>query len=187
MNNHQYIVDEHIDGHGEKDDPEEFTDNEDEILAQQILNFVQIADNDIVENDVQKQPDQDVDHGIVGAEREQGCDGTRTSDERESNGDDACAAAVGLVFDDIAPQNHLHGEDEQHQRARHCERGLVDAEEPEKRVACEEEDQKESQSREAGLHRLDVLILLPDAHKDGDGTQNIDDGEHHDKRAENLD
>lgn len=32
-NNHQDIIDKHIDGHGEQDDTEEFTDNKDKVLA----------------------------------------------------------------------------------------------------------------------------------------------------------
>ena len=40
VNNHQDIIDKHVDGHGEQDDTEEFTDDEDEVGAQQFLDFV---------------------------------------------------------------------------------------------------------------------------------------------------
>lgn len=33
VNNHQDIIDKHVDGHGEKDDAEELTDNKDKVLA----------------------------------------------------------------------------------------------------------------------------------------------------------
>ena len=63
----------------------------------------------------------------------------------------------------------------------------VDAEEVEQRLAGEEEGHEETQGHARGLQGLDVLAAVLHADEDGNGTGDVDDGEHDDERAENLD
>ena len=93
---------------------------------------------------------------------------------------------MALVLDDFATENHLDGQDEQHKRTRHGKRSHIDAEELEQRVAGEEERQEQPQGRQAGLSRLDGLVLRLHAHEDGNGAEDVDDGGHHDERAEDF-
>ena len=184
MDNHQDVVDEHIDGHGEQNHPEELTDNEDEICAQQFLDLVQIADNEEIQDDVQKQSNQNVDHRVVGAEGEQGSDGAGAGDKRERHWHNACTTTVGLVLDDVAPQNHLEGEDEKHYGTRDGERRHVNAKEFEQSISQKIEADKEQQGGERGLQRFDFCPLFAHGDKDGDGARDVNDGEHHEESAE---
>ena len=128
--NHRNVVHEHIDRDGEQNHAEELAENENQGWPEQILDFVEIADDHVVQGDVKEKANEDVHDGVVGTEGEQTREGARSCDERERHRHDARAAAHVLVLDDFASQNHLHREDEQHKRARHSEGCGVDAEHP---------------------------------------------------------
>ena len=150
------------------------------------VDAVQLTDDDVVQQDVEQQGDDDVDNGIVGSQREQGRQCTWTCNQREGDGDDAGTAFASLVLDDFASENHLHGEDEQHECACHGKRFLVDAEEFQQGVTGKEESQKQGQGRQTGLSRLDGLVLSLHAHEDGDGAEDVNDGSHDDKGAKDF-
>ena len=53
-------------------------------------------------------------------------------------------------------------------------------------ILFEEERQKQPQSRQTGLSRLDGLVLFLHAHENGNGAEDVDDGGHDDERAEDF-
>jgi hypothetical protein len=181
------VVGEEFDGDGQQDDAEELAQHEDHLVAQPALDSLQQDEHHIVDDDVQQEAEHDVDGGVLGAEREEGGDGAGAGDEGEGHGDDAGAGAGALVLDELAPHDHLQGQEKEHEGSGHGEGGDVDAEEVEQRLAHEEEGHEESQGHARGLQGLDVFAAVLHADEDGNGACDVDDGEHDDERAENLD
>ena len=89
MNNRQNIVREKLNGHGQKDDTEELPQHIDDVGAQPMADFVEIAQHDVVNDDIECQPDHDVHRGVLRMKRDEGGDGTGSGDEGEGDGNDA--------------------------------------------------------------------------------------------------
>ena len=64
---HRNIVHEHVDGYGKQDHAEELAEDENQGRPEQILDFVEIANDHIVQGDVQEKANEDVHDGVVGA------------------------------------------------------------------------------------------------------------------------
>ena len=118
-----------LDGHGQEDDSEEFPQHIDDVGSEPVGYLVEVAQDEVVDDDVESEANHDVDGGILGVERDEGRNGAGACDEGEGDGDDAGTRRGGLVLDDVAPQNHFGGEDEEHHGAGDGERRHVDAEE----------------------------------------------------------
>lgn len=175
-----------FDGHSQQDDSEELPQHIDDVGPQPMGDFVKVAQDEEVDDDVGGQANHDVDGLVLGMERDEGRDGSRSGNEGEGDGDDACTRRGGFVLDDVAPEYHLEGEDEEHHGAGHSEGGHVDAEEVQQGVAEEVEADEEHQGGGGGLQGFDLRPFLAHGHKDGDGTRDVDDGEHDEEGAENL-
>ena len=181
------IVGEKLQGDSQQNDAEELTKHIDHLVAQPALEFFEESDDDIVDDDIQQEADEDVHRSIFGAEREEGGDGSGTSDEGEGHGNDGGSRAGTLVLDELASHHHLQGQKEKHEGTGDGEGVDVNAEEVEDGFAGEEEDQEEAEGHAGGLQRLDMLATVFHADKNGDGARDIDDGVHHDEDADNLD
>ena len=177
---------EELDAHGQQDDAEELAQHVDDVGAQAVGDLVEEADDKVVEHDIEQQTDEDVDGGILGAERDEGRDSAGSSDEGEGHRHHAGAARGAVVLDDLAAEHHLQRQDEEHQGASHGEGGRVDAEEAQQAVADEVEGHEEQQCHHGGLQGLDGLALLAHGDEDGDRARDVDDGEHHQEGAEYL-
>ena len=103
MYNRQNVVGEEFDGHRQKDNPKELPQHIDDIGAQPSADFIEIAQHDVVDDDVDGQADHDVHGGLSCIERDKGGDGSGSGNEREGDGNDAGTRRGGLVFDDVAP------------------------------------------------------------------------------------
>ena len=187
MDDNGEVGGEEFDGDGYQDDTEELAEDEDHLVAEPALEFLEEADDDIVDDDVEQEGEEDVDGGILGAEREERGDGAGTGNEREGDGDDGGSRAHALVLDEFASHDHLEGEQEEHEGTRDGEGGDVDAEEVEEGFAGEEEEQEEAEGHAGGVEGFDVLAAVLHADEDGDGTGDVDDGEHDDEGADNFD
>ena len=66
--NHENIIHKHVHGDSQQDDAEKLTQNKDQIITQELVDAVQLADDDVIQQDVEQQGDDDVDDGIVGTQ-----------------------------------------------------------------------------------------------------------------------
>lgn len=173
-------------GHGEQDDTKEFAQHIDHVRTQFVGDLVEVADDKIVEYDIQEKTDEDVHRGILSPQGYEGSDGTRSSDEGERYRHHASATGCGLVLYYLATQHHLEGEDEEHQSAGDSEGSRVDTEEVEECIAHEIERHEEDKSHEGSLERLDGLALIAHRDEDRNGACDVDDGEHNKEGAEDL-
>ena len=182
--NHGQVAGEKLYGHGQQDDAEELAQHVDDIGTEPVGDFIEVAQHEEVNEDVQRQTDHDVDGGIFGVQRDEGGDGTRTGDEGKGDGHDAGARRGGLVLDDVASQYHLEGQYEKHHGARDGKRWHVDAEQFEQRVAQKIEANEENQRRQRSLEGLDLRTFVAHRYEDGDGASDVDDGKHDKESAE---
>ena len=187
MEYHREVARKELDGHGQEDDAEEFSQDIDDVGSEPVGDFVEVAQHDVVDHDIEEETYHDVDRLVLGMERDEGCDGARPGDEGKGDGHDAGTRRGGFVLDDITPQNHLEGQDEEHHGAGNGKGGHVDAEEAQQGIAEEIESDEEQQCDTCGLEGFDFRPLVAHRDEDGDGARDVDDGKHHEEGAEYLD
>ena len=175
-----------LDSHGQQDDTEELAEHVDDVGSEPMGDFVEVAQDKVVDDDVDGQANHDVDGGVFGAQRDEGRDGAWTRDEWEGDRHDAGARGGGLVLDNVASENHLESKDEEHHGAGHGERRHVDAEESQQGLADDKEAHKEQQGSDGGMQGLDGGAFVAHGDEDGDGARDVDDSEHDEEGAENL-
>ena len=127
---------------GQEDDSEELAQDEDSSNTHQLFNEIQVAQHEINENNVQKEPGQYIYRVEFGTHREQCCECPRTGYQRKYNRHQRCRrilVAVAFGFENFHPENHLDGNDQDHDCTCNGERREVHLEEFQDSLAHEQE------------------------------------------------
>ncbi len=151
---------EKFDTDGQQDDTKEFAQDGYEGAAQDVFEFVDVAEHQIVDADVDEQCNKDVDVAVFGSERDDGGESPGSGNEREGYGHHGRAAVAGIVFEDLHSQYHLEGHDEKDYGARYGKRLDVDAEELQGGIAQKEEDDKNQQRDECGVEGMEFVAAV---------------------------